>query len=425
MSVFRPRSKIVSGMGNAQAPFDAKGTSLGSRVGGAFRVTGGSRHELDPAVTFYAALQASPQDLLGAPDGFVRSSEGLYLPYRGADWRDVGNDVPRHEDGMLLMEPSDTNLCQNYNAQPDAALTGISLGGSGILQRVDDAEALQAAGAGRIGNGFAVEIGSTNGPANANIFGVTAATGPHCIGALIKKTSDGGFVNLRTSGLSLTIGITNKEYQYIILSGTVAAGEILQVNTSSGGTARFILNQLETGLVPDSPIITRGAAASRAIDLLEWGNRTTFWNQTQGMLVIRYLPLWDYTLVTAAGSRSIVSLDRTSRSVLHQNRDAGGNYQIVSTDGTQSPFVNLTPAPKVGEVIPCAVRWSTTPSEYQVGAYWQGAWVWSTQVAYSGSFPGVGNILGISAQTTVPARFGQLVVYNEDRGTAWIEANYP
>ncbi len=234
---------------------------------------------VDPALTFHAPLLTGPDSIPGAIRATVeRNSQGTYRAPRGTFLLAAGDDESRHEytrdDEPLgvLMEPASTNKCENYNANPDPALTGLAKGGdaSATLTRVQDIVGLEAAGLQNIcTSGYVVRLNNTAGSSNAwvSISGGAQNTNTHQ-GSVYWKGTGNAFLAMITPNPSQAL---TANYQRFVQSLTPpGAGAILQIAAQPGADVYFILNQLEEKIVPSSVIVTRGGATSRAVDQLSW-----------------------------------------------------------------------------------------------------------------------------------------------------------
>ncbi len=234
---------------------------------------------VDPALTFHAPLLTGPDSIPGAIRAtFDRNSEATYQAPRGAFLLTAGDDESRHEytpeDEPLgvLIEPAITNKSENYNANPDPALTGLAKGGdaSATLTRVQDIVGLEAAGLQNIcTSGYVVRLNNTAGSSNAwvSISGGAQNTNTHQ-GSVYWKGTGNAFLAMITPNPSQAL---TANYQRFVQSLTPpGAGAILQIAAQPGADVYFILNQLEEEIVPSSVIVTEGAAAARAVDGLQW-----------------------------------------------------------------------------------------------------------------------------------------------------------
>ncbi len=379
---------------------------------------------LDPAIVLYASLRNNTRDARGNPDIFERLSEALYLDGSGV-YRLAAPNVARFNSDGMLFERAGTNYCSNYNAKPDAALTNVTLSGTGELERVNDAAALAAAGLAEIGNGYAIRIKSLGAAATANVGG-TSSTGTHKISAYIKKIGTTGSVNLRSSVSPVSVEVTNQEYQKIEVGGSLT-NELLQVNTDLEGEAFFVLNELTGTVIGGLPIITEGTAAQRAADDLRYGSRASFFNQTEGMVVVNLSWAVDIAAIGTGVLFKAVTLDRGSNGLIYLQRTAA-NLRIATTDGVSFSFIDI-PVANISNGINAniVVRWRTGPAELQLGIKYQGSWQWATQQAYDGAFPvdGTDQVhLNVPGIFDAPAFYRDFYIYNQDYGRAWIEENH-
>lgn len=163
----------------------------------------------------------------------------------------------------LLIEEQRTNKCQNFNLNPDAALTNISAS-AGTLDRVDDSANIPFDGGTVGGNvfhlnnttGSAVTITVTGTVANTNkhsfrVFARFTGTAPtlQLTGAVGAVACANGYAETRSD--NITPGATTDQWQLVVPNGT---------------EVWFLGNQLEEGAFVTSPIETAGAAVTRAAD---------------------------------------------------------------------------------------------------------------------------------------------------------------
>ncbi len=231
----------------------------------------------DPPVTFLAPLEygvAATGGLTGTPS---RNSTATYWAQDGtlrlAQVNEIRQEFLNGEPLGTLMEPASTNKCENYNANPDAALSNMAVNGdpAAILSRVLDREALYQAGLSfRAESGYVFRLDNRAGSTTARVTveGQTGNTNAHAVS-----------VWWRGSGLA-QIGVTGAYApsealpdHYVQESATVlpsAGTNIFAIQAAGGSDVFFVLNQLEESEVPSSVIVTEGAAASRAVDQLSW-----------------------------------------------------------------------------------------------------------------------------------------------------------
>lgn len=181
---------------------------------------------LDPALTFFAPLVSNVKDIRGAVATFARNSEGLYVPYNGADWRTASINEARFESGKILMEPASTNVF--WNSASPATQT----------------RTLNATGQWTISVHGSGSVTSSNGTGTATGHGTA------------------------TDGSPVTINVTG----------------IGTFTFTVSGSPDYV--QVENKPVATSPIVTQAASASRADDKLTYADANQFFEQAQGMALI-------------------------------------------------------------------------------------------------------------------------------------------
>ncbi len=226
---------------------------------------------LDAAVSFYAPLRSNLNDLRGAPFAFERGSDALYKA--AASWQIASPNVARFVDNRLLMEPAITNKCTGYS--DGSALDNITLAGNtgATLRQVTDLEASALFGA-VLSTGQVFEIDATNGlgSVDVNVAGAAGNTEAHTLSAFCRVMQPGDVGHtLRDAASALpAVAVSALDWTRVTTSGTAAAGTAWQLRCENNGIVRFVLCQLEETGVPTTPIITRGAAASRDVDVLNY-----------------------------------------------------------------------------------------------------------------------------------------------------------
>lgn len=311
--------------------------------------------ESEPIATFIAHLGNNVASTTG-PGTFTRASDGLYL---GADgnWRVAPANEPRFENGQLLMEPAATNVFLNS----DAAVTQT------IILPLGD-HTLSVRGSGSV-------VSSNNGG---------TATGH---GTAI-------------DGSPVTIDVT------------IAGGILFTVS----GSPDYV--QVERGTVPTSPIITQGAAGQRAIDTLQWADSASFFNQAQGMAIMRFNPQFAKTDFPGV-VEGLLTLDISRANLLYYDT------AFRTRDGTNTAAVSTPNFVADDNIYLASLYGPAGPGTFQAGYKVNGgSWVWSVAIAYDGLFPASLGVLKLAEIIGYPTRFSSIELYNENRGTAWVEANY-
>jgi hypothetical protein len=166
--------------------------------------------------------------------------------------------------------PARANKCENWNANP-VDLTGVSKSGdaASVLSVVDDSAALVAAGLSNIcTSGMVYKLDNSAGTTNAiaQFSGGTGNTNSHVVSAFMRGS---GIAKPQLSAVGASNATMTNDYMRIDRAITPTAGtNLMTILASPGAVVYFILNQLEEGSFATPPIITTGAAASRAGDLL-------------------------------------------------------------------------------------------------------------------------------------------------------------
>lgn len=229
------------------------------------------------------------------------------------------NEVNPADDTLrgLLIEEQRTNKCQNFNLNPDAALTNISAS-AGTLDRVNDAANIPFDGGTVGGNVFHLN-NTTGSPVTITVTGTTGNTNAHSIRVFARFTGTAPTLQLtgavgavacangyaETRSDNITPGATTNQWQLVVPNGT---------------EVWFLGNQLEESLFASSPIETAGAAVTRAADNVtsaivgtlpeEWS--VVFEGMTGPALVILRRIAWNYNDGTANNSIELIRYQNQS-----------------------------------------------------------------------------------------------------------------
>ncbi len=390
---------------------------------------------VDPALTFHAPLLTGPDSIPGAIRAtFERNSEATYQAPRGAFLLAAGDDESRHEytpqDEPLgvLMEPATTNKCENWNANPDPALTGLAKGGdaSATLTRVQDIVGLEAAGLQNIcTSGYVVRLNNTAGSSNAwvSISGGAQNTNTHQ-GSVYWKGTGNAFLAMITPNPSQAL---TANYQRFVQSLTPpGAGAILQIAAQPGADVYFILNQLEEEIVPSSVIVTRGGATSRALEQLFWSttdiNGDPVIAQPEGMAAVcQRFGLAGPDFPVQTNTVSILRSANPEIAILYYRKEAGGQESFRSrNDNNQDRIVVLAAPLQANQEYLLMLRWGG--GNNQVGYKVGGVTRWSdsgSYTGYSGDSFQISNFL--NSQPDIPQHSKNLYFWSVDKGTEWLE----
>jgi lysophospholipase L1-like esterase len=250
----------------------------------------------------------------------------------------------------LLVEGTRQNKCALYNAAPTTT-TGLTVAsGSPTLSIVSDPTALAAAGLDQIGNGnvFRIEAGASD--CDVDLAGATGNVNPHSF-SVYARLVGGSTARLRRTGTgSGSTIISGGAYARYRLENETPSGTTnqLRLQVNAGGTLYALLPQMEEGAFCSSPIVTAGAAATRAADevrLLNPGGK--FWfSEQQGYAAVRYrplalgLPVDQYVFALHAGNTNEtigLRINKTDRDLQGWFKAGGVAIHSLSTDVAHLP----------------------------------------------------------------------------------------
>ena len=381
-------------------------------------------------LSFFANLISDVNSPVGQINGsFGRNSQGIYRAPMGTTLGIAGDNVSRHEYSEagepigLLFEPATTNVCENFNANPDAAFLNMSITvGTGTLSREEMSAELAAAGLAAVcPSGFAFKIDSPSGFTDVTIAGPTNAAGTFNLSAYIYCPQGSGFLALNFVSGAVQIDFeSNTGFERVQGNNTVTQtiGE-WRIRADSGSVVYFVLNQVESNDFPTSPIITDGGAASRAVDRLTYPtidiNSNPIINQTEGMHALIWRPQFNRDDAGLSNQR-LSSVD-TAWAFYDNLASAFKARSGASTDVTSSLAQPLAK----GKDYLIMVEWSG--AEFSVGHKVDGVTVWSAPGVYAGILDsGIMTLHDLVNDTIdVPGNLRYVYIWSENEGQAWLE----
>ncbi len=377
---------------------------------------------------FYAPLSSNLNELIaGLSPNYSRPLEALYERVPG-QWDVAGDGVPRFESGALLMEPAGSNKNVNWNANPDAGLIGLSIEGdpAGVLRRVNDAALIAASGLSSIcsdGNVIEVDATACASFTACNCAGTTGNVNAHSYSAFCRMVTGGetGSVQANNGQVSTPFSHTDIYRRVAGVGPNSSTSARLHISVPPGAVARFVLNGLVEEEVLSSPIITRGASASRSGDILNYPNINSIFNQAQGMVSADWVP--KHIQTDRIFNVGIMTLEAVPN-ILYYNQS---NDKITAFDGINVSSVSTAPY-AVGDSIRCVTIYGpagTGADRLSCGIYQNGAWAWdeNNNRTYTGPWPASADALRLMYLTSAPGRISNVTIWDENKGRAWMEAN--
>ncbi len=383
-------------------------------------------------ISFFASLTGDVNSPVGQIAGnFQRNSNATYRAALGFYLQSAGDDVSRHEysqDGEalgLLMEPATTNVCQNYNADPDEALTGITASGPGSVSREYMANLLAQSGLDRLcKSGYVIKADGTLGQTDVLVSGFAPnVNGTHGLKAYVYCPQGGGFIAISGGGGTAIPFSENEKFELVSGVNTLSGlGGTFFLRVEPGSIAYFVLNHLEEADVPSSVIINEGAATSRAVDQLSWPLTEEILNQAEGMVAMEWRPHFGDTNINLDTQTVLLNtIDSGSIFLYFRKLSGAGENRFQSFDGAATSYVNIASKLAANQLYLVAMRW--TASIMQIGFKSGGAWVWGTEVAHQPWLTGSNLFLLPLAGSTAPlnSHSKNLYLWAQDEGTAWLE----
>ncbi len=401
--------------------------------------------ETQTDLTFFAPLTTDVSSRVGnyAPD-FQRNSNGLYRAPMQSEILIAGDNVARHEylDALgytgILMEQAKTNICENFNANPDAGFLNMSItAGSGTLTREDQSVLLAQAGLGVVcSSGLAFKVDAPTDVTDVTVEAPAGVAGNFVLSAFVYCEQGTGSLALNNVGAESTEipFVSNAGFERIVgvNSVTLTTGR-WRIRAEPGSVVYFVLNQLEEGLLISSPIITEGATATRSSDTLTWplidGLGREIVNQAEGMAALEWRPDFDAFDLAAGVNETKILMDfdpigSNGETLAYQNNDSGLETFRAYAGAGSPPSVTLQNPLTKDELYLLMLRWGS--GEYQVGYKSKGVVTWGGTLSFGGwnsqavlrlcsLFDG-GAYEPMGSSTVRNVR-----VWQVDNGTAWLE----
>lgn len=333
-------------------------------------------------------------------------------------WREAAAGVGRidHQGGRprYLHEPQRTNKLTVHNAAPDG-VTGMTRYGdpAAVLTVADDPAALAAAGLDQVcaaGRAWRLDNSAGAAAASCQVPGAVGNQNPHVLSAWVRGGC--GRLMLGSGGVDGEIAFGAASGYRRVVSAPLApssTGRVMYLEADPGQVVWFILPQLEEGASVTSPIVTAGAAASRAADGQSWplGQAMRDLLPEEGILQVEVVS------AGVAHGGDVVTLNPSYYPLLYWH--TGGSVRTHNGVTTASCDLNWA----AGTPYLLAVRWSAARDQVQVGVSADGgaAWSWGGAAAFAGC-PALDEAgrLHIGWGMPVPLWVGRLAV-----AAAWLE----
>ena len=302
----------------------------------------------------------------------------------------------------LLLEPASTNLSLYSEDLSNAAWVATNTTKGSTSQTAPDGSANTTCEVtASAGNGTLLQT-------------VTSASATRTYSVYLKRKTGTGNIDMTVDGGSTwtTKTITSSFARYSITQAAVTNPQFGIRIVTSGDAVYMWGSQVESQSLMSSYIKTTTVAVTRAADTAVSYSLTT--PQTAGMAIVE---LSGFS-TTAPGTQGILGFTAASTtSVLYRTSAA---TPVYSSDGTNT---SETPAIADGSAVTAvAARWGS--STITVGYRTSGGWTWdATPATYDGAWTS-DNTLQILKSVAEPYNISNVVVYDSDQGTSWIEANY-
>ena len=383
-------------------------------------------------ITLLAPLDGNLNDLRGHPVSFTRGSDGLYLDL-SMQWQIAGSDVPRfaliNNAVGYFDEPARTNICQNFNANPDAALTNIVKGGdaAAVLTREEDSVRISDAGLQNIcTEGNAIRLTNIAGSTNAfiSVTGTVVSGTAHYVQAFVRGigTVLVGMVN----GSVPAATILTTDYQRVINRIIAAPDSTFSLTVAPGGVCNMLLNQAEIGEGETSPIVTAGTSATRAEDRVSWAGANIFSGASAswGLVVTPSFNQGD--VARNRGHTYLKPIDDQTSSIAHSLatyvKDNSFISSVYSYDNDSACGV-LSGMTREQECVLVGRHNSGTPLR-DFGMKRLGVWTWDDSCVYNGSYASDDALWLSPYFKGWTHHYRNLVMWKRDLSRAELEAVY-
>jgi hypothetical protein len=273
----------------------------------------------------------------------------------------------------ILIEPSRTNKCANYNTNPvnqawtvgGGALGGVTLTGdaASTLSVVDDTTMLASAGLQVVcasGKVYKLDNSAGTGSSYATFTGVCGNLNSHNV-SLYYRGGNGAIRDSYAGSLLALPGSSGYTRANITFTPTNVNSQFV-MQASSGQVVYFILNQLEEGAVVTSPIVCSGASATRAsstgsssqgLRLPVSGN----FSPKQGTLYFEWTTGFSDAECPLNTIQGLVGLRDSFYSLAMFQRDGVGITSVQSVQQTGTAAVKTFTGLTSGVAVKAAIRW--------------------------------------------------------------------
>jgi hypothetical protein len=242
-------------------------------------------------------------------------------------------NVPLITNEGYWAEQAFTNKCTNHNATPNGSLTNVTKSGdaAATLTEVDDTAALAAAGlSGLCTNGKVFKLDNSAGSvfAVASVGGATGNINAHTLTAYVRGSGSCRIQeNWNGNGANFTASASYiRRSSGSVIPGN--AGSLFSVIANPGAILYFTLNQMVESGLTGPIIVTAGAAATSALDNMQFTAPIPLDGEDWMMLVAANCPLASST------SENLITIsDGSTNNRISWARDLNGNTSAAQISG--------------------------------------------------------------------------------------------